>query len=481
MVTPLVIIGFCCSISGVIPQIDVVYPRPQGDDAISRIDHVDYNFIFGSVMPSESRLSINGYRTYVRPNGSFIKYLPVDWNTRTYRLMAAHEDDTTEITVAFDTWLEPERPRKPEVSFPLLVTLSGGVARTHPNGAYYLFPDDSTQVLATDWVNGYWQVPIGSDRSVWVEDKWITTTEEGKRVETPIVWMAGLRPSQKWVDVVLPIDRKVLYRVSEEYDSKRIIIELYGVISHIDMISYPVGTELVSEVRWDQPSDGVLRLEIDLTDPSWGYRSSWEGGAFIFSIRRTPDLSDGISGLNIALDPGHGGDQEGAIGPTRLMEKDINLRIALAFARVLRREGANVIMTRDTDATLELERRIEIAHETGADLLISIHHNALKDGINPLGPFGTGVHYYHSQCRDLALAIQKEVVDVLELPNEGVYYHNLALVRPTAMPAVLLEAAYMILPEQEIMMLEKDYPDILANALCRGVKKFVRQRLSRTR
>lgn len=133
-------------------------------------------------------------------------------------------------------------------------------------------------------------------------------------------------------------------------------------------------------------------------------------------------------------------------------------------------------MTRTTDIHIGLRDRVTIAREKEADLMISIHHNALQDGTDPFGTYGTGTRYYHPLSRDYALAVQAEVAEALELPDEGIYYQNLALTRPTSMPAVLLEAGYMMLPEQEQMMYEKDYPKKLAKAIYRGIKRFIADR-----
>ncbi len=65
-----------------VPVIDVVYPRPVGDDTIARIDRVDYNFIFGSVTPAGARLNIDGFPAEPAENGAFLEFLPVVWERR---------------------------------------------------------------------------------------------------------------------------------------------------------------------------------------------------------------------------------------------------------------------------------------------------------------------------------------------------------------------------------------------------------------
>ena len=62
------------------------------------------------------------------------------------------------------------------------------------------------------------------------------------------------------------------------------------------------------------------------------------------------------------------------------------------------------------------------------------------------------------------------------LEDEGIYYHNLALTRVSAMPSVLIEALYIMIPEHEALMRTEDYPCRLTRAIFKGLRKFVRQR-----
>ena len=84
-----------------------------------------------------------------------------------------------------------------------------------------------------------------------------------------------------------------------------------------------------------------------------------------------------------------------------------------------------------------------------ADVLISIHNNALPDGVNPFTNNGTSVFYNHEQSLALARSVQRGLVQQLGLRDLGVGRGDLALVRPTWQPSILTEGLYMIVPEQE--------------------------------
>src|SRR3989442_1356581 len=96
----------------------------------------------------------------------------------------------------------------------------------------------------------------------------------------------------------------------------------------------------------------------------------------------------GLGARRIVIDPGHGGHDPGTIGPGGLQEKDLVLDVSLRLEKLVRAElGAEVVMTRSTDAYVPLEERTAIANSKGADLFLSVHGNASRDhrapGIEP--------------------------------------------------------------------------------------------------
>ena len=87
-----------------------------------------------------------------------------------------------------------------------------------------------------------------------------------------------------------------------------------------------------------------------------------------------------IVGANVVLDPGHGGDQPGAVGPAGTQEKTVNLAVAQETKRQLEALGATVVLTRTADYRITLASRAAIATNLRPQVFISIHHNADPDG-----------------------------------------------------------------------------------------------------
>jgi len=261
-------------------------------------------------------------------------------------------------------------------------------------------------------------------------------------------------------------------------DGNLMTIDIFGLISDTDWIRFNGAQKYIESIWWEQPQDDIYRLNIRWYDDRfWGYSCGYENDKLILKLRKRLRASNKrlapLDGLRICIDPGHSHDL-GAVGPTGLPEKNANLWIAHELRQILLENGAEVLMTRMGHENLGLYDRVDLARKWDADLLISIHNNALPDGINPFTNNGTSAYYYFDQARPLAEAIHKRMLKATGLPDHGLYYGNLALTRITDCPAVLIECAFMMIPEQEAKLKTDRFQRKCAKAIYQGILDYLR-------
>ena len=139
---------------------------------------------------------------------------------------------------------------------------------------------------------------------------------------------------------------------------------------------------------------------------------------------------------------------------------------------------SRVVMTRTKDDDVPLYDRPAVAVSQSADLFVSVHNNAVPDGVNPYRRNGTSTYYYHAFSRDFAKHMHRRLVRATGLDDYGLTAGNFAVIRPTQYPSVLVECAFIILPEQEELLTTEDFIERTAEGIAAGISDFIRARLS---
>ena len=131
-------------------------------------------------------------------------------------------------------------------------------------------------------------------------------------------------------------------------------------------------------------------------------------------------------------------------------------------------------MTRSDSTPIGLWDRVRIADSVGAEVLVSIHNNALPDGVNPFTNNGSSTFFNHPHGLPLARAVQRRLVANLGVRDLGVARGDLALVRPTWYPAILTEGLFMMIPRQEAALANPVGQSKYAAAVVDGLLDFFR-------
>ncbi len=192
-----------------------------------------------------------------------------------------------------------------------------------------------------------------------------------------------------------------------------------------------------------------------------------------------------LKGWRICLDPGHGGKDTGAVGPTGLEEKTVTLRTAKILGKMLQNNGALVFYTRTTDTSLtnpngpaaaELQARVNVAKKHHANLFISIHFNSKPTLAKARKARGTFVYYYQPQSLNFAWDICRNVENETLEPKYGVVFKSLYVVRELDFPAVLVESCYISNPVTEAELRHYSYLKKIAYGIYRGILQYVKSR-----
>lgn len=187
------------------------------------------------------------------------------------------------------------------------------------------------------------------------------------------------------------------------------------------------------------------------------------------------NLSSGLKGKRICIDPGHGGNEAGAVGEGGLKEKDVNLKVCLFLKEMLENEGAIVLMTRTEDKAVAILDRPNLNKKNNSDLFVSIHHNANAQADKNSN---RSEMFYHWKDRggpsqDVAVLVMREMQAKKKLPDSKVYMcWAYGVLRENMYPAILGEFSYISNPEEEKELRKEDYCKMEAEAYFLGIKKF---------
>lgn len=187
----------------------------------------------------------------------------------------------------------------------------------------------------------------------------------------------------------------------------------------------------------------------------------------------------------IVIDPGHGGKDGGANGPSGSVESDINLAIAQKLRGYIETNGDVCIMTRETEAGLceddstmwikrkDLKLRKEIIKSSNGDIFISIHLNSFPQQQY----YGAQVFYEKGseESRRLAECVQSQMVSILDPDNKraakasDTYF----ILKNNPMPSILVECGFLSNPREEKLLMDDEYQNKVAYAIYTGVLKYL--------
>ncbi len=333
--------------------------------------------------------------------------------------------------------------------------LNIGLGSDRLGGAKYGSIYEGVELIIVGEQSGLYKVALSPSLHAWIPTRFVDVKES---FELPTQSLSGniriaasLENSSQTqgADVItVSLPKRLPYIVHTELDPNRIIVDIFGATSNTNWKILLDEATGINEVRWSQIEDGRLRLYIDLTHKRhWGYdvEYGWRGQMRII-VKHPPVIEDALKPLKnriIAVDAGHGGRNNGALGSTGVMEKEVALAISKKLEELLVEAGAKVVMTRTDDSYLFMSERAEIIRANKAELMVSIHANSIGYATDPREMKGTGSFYKHMAYKPLAEIMYNKMRE-LGLDDYGLTgSFNFSLNAPTDFPNVLVETAFI--------------------------------------
>jgi N-acetylmuramoyl-L-alanine amidase len=317
--------------------------------------------------------------------------------------------------------------------------------------------------------------------------------------------------------IVIELNRLPEYRIGTLNNPPRIYFDLEETSNSLDTNKLNLFKGPVKKIRIGRFNNNTLRVVFDL-DKFYKYKT--------FVLQSPPRIVvDFIHDRNhfikprkvVVIDPGHGGDDPGAIGPRGLKEKDITLDIAKRLKRILERKyNLIVFLTRETDRYISLEDRTRFANKKGADVFISIHVNASRKrntrGIETyLLNWTNDEEALRVAARENAISIEKMrksqtelgmILTSLERESKRdeslrlAYYIHQNLLREVTrsyrgikdlgvkqalfyvlvgaeMPSVLVEVGFISNPKDERLLRNRTFRQKTANSIAKGIYRYI--------
>lgn len=177
-----------------------------------------------------------------------------------------------------------------------------------------------------------------------------------------------------------------------------------------------------------------------------------------------------MSVYKICIDPGHGGKDPGAVGPTGLQEAEVALDLSDRLCDRLGDLGIDTLMTRLANEFIELADRCEIANNWDADYFVSVHLNS-----NGSTAVGIETLYKSDVGMGLAAPVQEAMVDATGDTDRGLKYRDdLYVLNGTNMPAILVEVGFISHPKTEDKFRTDEYKDIITEAIVSGIASYLK-------
>ncbi|MCC2545552.1 N-acetylmuramoyl-L-alanine amidase [Hymenobacter sp. BT175] len=389
--------------------------------------------------------------------------------TLQFQLVTSDSSRATAHTLSRIRFLNPNEPQL-AVTRGALAYLNYGLGEDRLGGAKLGYLDSLVVLHVTGKVGDQYRVRLAEGQQAWVPLEVVRLLPRGGFVPTSLTSSWSVSGDSLYDYVQVPLDMRLPYRSQLLTEPTRLVVDIFGATSNTNWITQRDGLRELGDVHYEQIQPDVFRMVLNLKhEQSWGYSIGYRRNTLVVRVKRPPARLR-LKGLTVAVDAGHGGDNHGAVGASGVKEKDLTLAIALKLRRELEEQGARVLMTRETDVSVDNGRRVLLLRKLNPDLLVSIHVNSSGSA----SVQGTSTYYRYVAFRPLSVALYEQMrqTGLKGFGNVGSF--NFGLNGPTEFPNALVETAFVSNSEDEKRLADPAFQQQMAERITRGLADFLK-------
>ena len=355
--------------------------------------------------------------------------------------------------------------------------LNAGLGEDRLGGSKLGFLQEGIRVVITGKVGTQYRVKLSASMEAWLPEGFAKLLPPEEPLPHALAGSLSATSEGSEEIVTLALSEKLPYSSELLVNPNAIAVDIYGATSNTNWISQSRFVKGIESITWKQVAADQYRILIGLLHPHWGYDIEYARQSLRIKIRKPPVIASPdsvLAGLVIAVDAGHGGENNGAIGATGALEKDMNISMARHLETILVSKGAQVLLTRTEDNIPTMVERVEKIVRSGARLLVCIHCNSAGDASDPLALRGVSTYYRPLGFKPLADMIYDNMLSLKLKPFGEVGSFNFTLNALTQLPNVLVETAFLSHPEDEMLLMDDGFRANVAEQIAKGLKNFVR-------
>jgi len=351
-----------------------------------------------------------------------------------------------------------------------LAHLEYGLGDDRLGGAKISYLDSNILLKIIGKVGSHYKVQLTKNRSAYIPDEHVDLLPKGSFTPESLTGKWNVYGDEKYDYVKVGLFAKLPYQSFQLINPSKIVVDIFGATNNTNWITQLQSVKEITNVEYEQVADEVFRITIFLKHAQhWGHQVYYSGNNLMIRVRRQPeDLK--LSKLIIAVDAGHGGTNNGAVGATGVYEKAITLALSLKLQKALQKEGATVIMTREKEQSFDNKERILFYRDSLPHLLVSLHLNSSED---PFRTSGTSTFYRYPGFRNFSLDIYKRMLELglKEYGNNSSF--NFMLNSPIEYPNALIETLFLSNLEEETNILNESYQQKMVDKIVLGIQDFL--------